>query len=54
MVERSVPVELTEDVCQFGKALKPYCLVRNAYPTSRFCFVSNVTTPQKVVTALKK
>jgi hypothetical protein len=30
IVERSVPVGLTKDVCQFGKALNPYCSIRNA------------------------
>ncbi len=49
MVERNVPVELTEDVCQFGKALKPYRLVRNVYPTNRFCCVPNVITSQKTL-----
>jgi hypothetical protein len=30
MAERSVPVGLTEDECQFGKALKSYRSIRNA------------------------
>jgi hypothetical protein len=54
MVERSVPVRLTEEVCQFGNALKPYRSIRNAYPASRFPVAPNVITPQKIVRVLKK
>ena len=42
MVERSAPVGLTEDVCQFGKMLSPYFSIRNAYPANRFRVASKV------------
>jgi len=56
MVERNVPIGLTEDVCQLGKTFSRHCSIRNAYPAARFCIASkanlspkNHYNPQKMI-----